>query len=382
MPEEVVEHFRDTLGERGQSASEDWDSLYEKYQAEYPELANELQQILGHQLPEGWDADLPEFSADEKGMATRSSSGKVLNAIASHVPWLVGGSADLAPSTNTLLNCDDVGHFSAENYAGRNFHFGIREHGMAAILNGMALSGLRSYGATFFVFSDYLRPSMRLSALMGVPAIYVFTHDSIGVGEDGPTHQPVEQMAAARAIPGLVVLRPGDANEVAQAWRLALEQTDRPTALVLTRQNVPTLDRAKYASAEGVARGAYVLTKEKEALPQVLLLSTGSELSIAVAAQRLLADEGIRARVVSMPSFELFEEQDEAYRDEVLPPEVTARVAVEAGVRQGWDRYLGLGGAFVGMNRFGASAPFDRILQELGITAERVVAEAKKQIKK
>ncbi len=253
---------------------------------------------------------------------------------------------------------------------------------MAAIVNGMALCGLRGYGATFFVFSDYLRPSMRLSALMGVPSIFVFTHDSIGVGEDGPTHQPVEQLAAARAIPGLIVLRPGDANEVVQAWRLALKQTDRPTALVLTRQNVTTIDRSTFASADGVARGAYVLTKDKGGSPQVLLLSTGSELSIAIAAQQLLADEGIRARVVSMPSFELFQEQDEAYRNDVLPPEVTARVAVEAGVRQGWDRYLGLDGTFVGMDRFGTSAPFKKILQELGITAERVADEARKLVKK
>ncbi|MCH7753289.1 MAG: transketolase [Planctomycetes bacterium] len=382
VPEEVTEHFRDTLGERGRTVREDWESLFDKYQAKHPELAQEVKQILAHELPAGWDADLPEFPADEKGLATRSSSGKVLNAIASHVPWLLGGSADLAPSTNTLLTYEEVGHFSADNYAGRNFHFGVREHAMAAIVNGMALCGLRSYGATFFVFSDYLRPSMRLSAIMGIPSIFVFTHDSIGVGEDGPTHQPVEQLAAARAIPGLVVLRPGDANEVVQAWHLALKETDRPTALVLTRQNVPTLDRGKFASAEGVARGAYVLTKDDGGSPQVLLLSAGSELSIAVAAQQLLADEGIRARVVSMPSFELFQQQDEAYRNDVLPPEVTARVAVEAGVRQGWDRYLGLDGAFVGLDRFGASAPFKKILQELGITAERVAAEAKKLVGK
>jgi len=382
VPEEVTEHFRDTLGDRGRAASEDWESLFANYQTEFPELAQELNHILDHSLPEGWDTQLPEFPADEKGMATRSSSGKSLNAIAAHIPWLVGGSADLAPSTNTLLNYEDVGHFSAENYAGRNFHFGIREHGMAAILNGMALSGLRSYGATFFVFSDYLRPSMRLSALMGVPAIYVFTHDSIGVGEDGPTHQPVEQMAAARAIPGLVVLRPGDANEVAQSWRLALKEISRPTALVLTRQNVPTLDRNEFASADGVARGGYVVTKDDDGSPQVILLATGSELSLAIDAQKVLVDEGISARVVSMPSFELFEEQDEAYRNKVLPPKVAARVAVEAGVRQGWDRYIGAGGAFVGMDRFGASAPFDRILQELGITPERVAAEARKLVGK
>ena len=381
VPEEVAEHFRDTLGDRGRAASEDWEALFAKYQSEHPQQAAQLKLLFVSELPDGWDSGLPEFPADEKGMATRSSSGKTLNAIAPNLPWLLGGSADLAPSTNTLLNGDEAGHFSAENYAGRNFHFGIREHGMAAIINGMAQCGLRSYGATFFVFSDYLRPSMRLSALMGLPAIYVFTHDSIGVGEDGPTHQPVEQMAAARAIPGLVVLRPGDANEVARAWQLAIQETSRPTALVLTRQNVPTLDREEFASAEGVARGGYTVTSDDGGSPQVLLLASGSELSLALAAHRLLAEQGISARVVSMPSFELFEEQDEAYRNEVLPPEITARVAVEAGVRQGWDRYLGASGAFVGLDRFGASAPFEKILQELGLTPKRVAAEAKRLVK-
>lgn len=382
VPDEVPEHFQNTLGARGRETREDWETLFEKYKTKHPELAKELDLIWERKLPKGWDSELPEFPADEKGMATRSSAGKVLNAIAPHVPWLLGGSADLAPSTNTLLTYADVGHFSANNYAGRNFHFGIREHAMAASVNGMALCGLRSYGATFFVFSDYLRPSMRLAAIMGVPSIFVFTHDSIGVGEDGPTHQPVEQLAAARAIPGLVAIRPGDANEAAHAWRTALKQTHRPTALILTRQSMPTLDRTEQASAEGVERGGYVLSRAEGGAPQVLLLSSGSELSIAVAAQQLLGDEGIRARVVSMPSFELFEEENEAYRNEVLPPGVTARVAVEAGVRQGWDRYLGTGGTFVGLDRFGASAPFKTIYQEFGITPQRVADEAKKLIGK
>lgn len=381
VPPEVPEHFQNTLGQRGKEARGDWEELFEKYQSEFPAEAVDISLMQSGDLPQEWDSEVPEFPADAKGMASRKSSGQVLNAIAAKVPWLIGGSADLAPSTNTLLNFEDVGHFSADNYAGRNFHFGIREHGMAAAVNGMALCGIRGYGATFFVFSDYLRPSMRLSSLMGLPAIYVFTHDSIGVGEDGPTHQPVEQLAAARAIPGLVVIRPGDANETAQAWRLAMQQTDRPTALVLTRQNLPTLDRSKFASAEGVQHGGYILSEAAGGSPQVLLLATGSELSLAVAAQEQLAGEGVQARVVSMPSFELFEQQDQAYRDEVLPPSVTARVAVEAACRQGWDRYLGNSGAFIGVEgRFGASAPAGTVFEKLGITAENVAAAAKAQV--
>lgn len=379
VPSEVPEHFQNTLGQRGQAAREAWDATFEKYQAEHAELANEITLMQKGELPAGWDSELPEFPADEKGLATRKSAGQSLNAFAKNVPWLIGGSADLAPSTNTLLTFDETGHFGADDYSGRNFHFGIREHGMAAVLNGMALSGIRPYGATFFVFSDYLRPSMRLSALMGLPAIYVFTHDSIGVGEDGPTHQPVEQLAAARAIPGLVVTRPGDANEAAQAWRTAIAESKRPTALVLTRQNLPTVDRSVCASAEGVAQGGYVLS-ESEGDPQVILLASGSEVSLALDSQKQLAGEGIAARVVSMPSFELFEDQPQSYRDEVLPPAVTARVAIEAGVRQGWDRYLGGNGAFVGMSSFGASAPFSKIYGEFGFTTDNVVAQAKQLI--
>ncbi|MCH2115277.1 MAG: transketolase [Pirellulales bacterium] len=377
VPAEVPEHFRSTLGERGCTARAGWESLFEEYQSEYPELAEELQRITHGELPADWDAENIEFPPDEKGIATRSSAGQALNGFAEKIPWLIGGSADLAPSTNTLLKFAEVGDFDANNYGGRNLHFGVREHAMGSILNGMALTGLRPYGATFFVFSDYLRPAMRLSALMGMPAIYVFTHDSIGVGEDGPTHQPVEQLAAARAIPGLVVIRPADANEAAQAWRLAIQETRRPTALVLTRQNLPTLDRTKFADAQGTRHGAYVLADAKNSKPQVLLLASGSEVTLAVQAYNELNEAGVPTRVVSMPSFELFEQQTQAYRDEVLPPEITARVAIEAGIRQGWDYYLGSRGAFVGMSHFGASAPFHKIYEEFGFTSKNVVAQAR-----
>ena len=380
VPDEVLEHFQNTLGQRGLDNRTAWESLFEQYRAEYSELAKEVDLIRSNDLPAGWDRELPEFPADEKGIATRSSSGQALNAFAAKIPWLIGGSADLAPSTNTLLKFEDVGDFDANNYGGRNMHFGIREHAMAATLNGMALSGLRPYGATFFVFSDYLRPSMRLSALMGLPAIYVFTHDSIGVGEDGPTHQPVEQLAAARAIPGITVIRPCDANEAAHAWKAALAQRNRPTALILTRQNLPTLDRTQCSSAESVSQGGYVLADAKNGKPEILLLASGSEVSLALEAYQQLTADGIQARVVSMPSFELFEEQSQEYRDQVLPPQVTARVAVEAGIRQGWDRYLGSTGAFVGMDSFGVSAPFSKIYQEFGFTTENVVAQAKQQL--
>ena len=382
VPEGVLAHFENTLGRRGAAARQAWDTLWERYQTEHADLARDLEQMQSRKLPAGWDADLPQFEADAKGMATRASGGKVLNALGKNVPWLIGGSADLAPSTKTWLTFDSAGTFSATDRGGRNFHFGIREHAMASALNGMALCGVRPYGATFFVFSDYLRPSMRLSALMGLPTILVFTHDSIGVGEDGPTHQPVEQLAAARTIPGLILLRPADSNETAQAWHVALQQTDHPVALALTRQNLPTLDRSQFAAAEGVGRGAYVLAEAKGGNPEVLLLATGSEVTLALKAQRQLETEGIRARVVSMPSFELFEEQPAAYRDEVLPPSVNARVAVEAGIRQGWDRYLGCTGAFVGMRGFGRSGPFQEVYQDMNITFEQVVLEARRQVGK
>jgi transketolase len=379
VPKEARDYFADTLGKRGHQAREAWEELFAKYAEKYPEQAAELEMVERRELPSGWDGPVPEFPADAKGMATRVSGGKALNAYAERIPWLLGGSADLAPSTKTLLTFPEAGGaFEPGSYGGRNFHFGVREHGMAAAVNGMAITGLRPFGATFFVFSDYLRPSMRLAALMSVPSILVFTHDSIGVGEDGPTHQPVEHLAAARAIPGLVVIRPGDANEAIYAWRAALRETKRPTALVLTRQNMPTLDRTKYASAESVERGGYTLIDAAGGKPDVLLLATGSELSLACAAYEQLAKEGIAARVVSLPSFELFEDQDQSYRDQVLPPSVIARVAVEAGVRQGWDRYIGPSGGFVGMSSFGGSAPAQVVFEKMGITAEHVVAEARR----
>ncbi|MGL4512457.1 MAG: transketolase [Lacipirellulaceae bacterium] len=378
VPDGVYEHFQGTVGKRGAAASAAWKSLFEKYEAEHPKEATELRAISVGTLPAGWDTKLNEFPADAKGIATRASAGKALVAIAGELPWLIGGSADLAPSTNTLLPFEGAGHLSVENPGGRNFHFGIREHGMASAANGLALCGLRPYVATFFVFSDYLRPALRLSALMKLPVVYVLTHDSIGVGEDGPTHQPVEQLAACRAIPGLVVLRPGDANEALEGWRLAVERTGGPTALVLTRQNLPTLDRTKYGSAKGVARGGYVVAGLASGDPAVILIATGSELQLAVAAYERLTAEGVASRVVSMPSMELFESQDAAYRDSVLPPKVTARVVVEAGIRQGWDRYLGWSGAFVGMTDFGASGPAEQVFAARGITTDAVVAAAKK----
>lgn len=378
VPEGVMEHFQSTLGARGASASADWNAKLAAYEKEFPELAAEVKEIAAGGFPAGWDADLPTFPADEKGMATRKSSGASLNAIAKNFPWLLGGSADLAPSNNT--NLDGESSFSREDYSGRVFHFGIREHGMAAAANGMALCGLRPFAATFFVFSDYNRPSIRLSSIMNLPVIYVFTHDSIGVGEDGPTHQPVEQLAACRAIPGVIVLRPGDANETAQAWKAAVAETQRPSLLVLTRQNLPTLCRDKYAAAENTAKGAYVLADAADGKPSVILMASGSELSLAVAAHEKLTAEGVAARVVSVPSMELFEDQDEAYKESVLPKSVTARVAVEAGLRQPWDRYLGFGGEFVGMDNFGASAPAALVFEQRGITVDGVLAAAKRAL--
>jgi len=382
VPDEVIEHFRDAAGRRGAEASAAWDAGFEQYRAKHPDLAAQLELIERRELPEGWDAAIPTFPPDAKGIASRNSSGKVLGAVAEHVPWMLGGSADLAPSTKTLLKFGDVADFAPGNHRGRNFHFGIREHAMAAACNGMALSGLKAYGATFFVFTDYMRPSMRLAAMMKLPALYVLTHDSIGVGEDGPTHQPVEHLAALRAIPNLLVMRPGDANEVAEAYRTLVPRKDAPAALVLTRQNLPTLDREKYAPAAGVARGGYVLADAPGAAPELILIGTGGELSLCVEAHEQLAADGVRARVVSLPCWELFEQQEPAYRDEVLPPEVTARVAVEAGVALGWERYLGPAGRFIGMNGFGASAPYKELYAHFGITVENVVAAAREILAK
>ena len=380
VPEEVTAHFRDGIGTRGRQLREAWEAKFSEYRQKHPELAAELDMIRTGKLPEGWNADIEAFEADEKGMASRASSGRVLNQVAKNLPWLLGGSADLAPSNKTMLTFDEVGSFSAENPGGRNFHFGIREHAMGAIANGMALCGLRPYAGTFFVFSDYLRPSMRLAAMMHLPVLYIFTHDSIGVGEDGPTHQAVEQLAALRAIPNLLVIRPGDANEVAEAYRTIISLTDRPAALVLTRQNLPTLDRTVYPPASGLGRGGYVLADAPNGKPDVILIGTGSELSLCVEARGQLAAEGVKARVVSMPCWELFDAQPVEYRHSVLPPEVTGRVAVEAGVELGWGKYIGTTGRFVGMRSFGASAPFKLLYEHFGITRENVVAEAKAAI--
>jgi transketolase len=382
VPAEVVEHFATTIGQRGRAAFEQWSADFAKYAEQYPQQAAELEHIWRGDLPQGWEDGIPVFEPDAKGLATRVTSGKVLNQLAAHLPWLIGGSADLAPSNMTHLSGDAEGHFSAANYAGRNMHFGIREHAMAAICNGLALSGLRPYCGTFFVFTDYMRPSMRLGALMKQNIIYVLTHDSIGLGEDGPTHQPVEHLAACRAIPGLLVFRPGDANEVAETYRTALATSGHPAAIVLTRQAVPTLDRKKFAPAEHVARGGYTLIETAGQQPEVILIGTGSELTICLEAYETLVAAGVATRVVSMPCFELFDAQDADYRDSVLPPSVTARVAVEAGIVQGWERYLGPAGRFVGMSSFGASAPFKTLYEHFGITAEAVVAHANELLEK
>ena len=376
VPEEVRTNFAQQVGQRGKQLFAEWQASFDEYAKKYPDLADQWRQMQARELPAGWEAGLPTFPADAKGLATRVSGGKVLNGAAARIPWLVGGAADLAPSTMTLLEFDGAGVFSASE-SGRNMHFGIREHGMASAGNGMALSYLRPFVSTFLVFSDYLRPTLRLAAIMELPVIHVYTHDSIGVGEDGPTHQPVEHYAALRSIPRLLVFRPGDANEVTETYRAVLKENNRPAALILTRQNLPTLDRTKYAAASGVARGGYVLADAAGGKPDVLLLATGSELHLAVAAHEKLTAAGVKSRVVSLPCWELFDEQPQDYRDTVLPPSVTARVAVESGVEQGWERYLGLRGRFVGMTHYGASAPAGLLFKEFGITSERVEAEAR-----
>lgn len=383
VPEEVPKHFDEGVGARGHELHRAWQTNFTKYAEKHKDLADAWRTMEKRELPPGWDAEIPTFKADAKGLASRASSGQVLNAVAKNVPWLIGGSGDLAPSTLTTLTFDDTGSFEAGQYGGRNFHFGIREHAMAAALNGMSLAYVRPFGATFFVFSDYLRPSMRLSALMQLPIIYIFTHDSIGLGEDGPTHQPIGQLAAARAIPNLLVIRPADANEVAEAWRMIMPLKKRPVALVLTRQHLPTIDRAKYAAASGVARGAYVVADaEKGAPPEVILIGTGSEVGLCVQAYEQLTADGVRVRLVSMPCWELFDEQDAAYRNSVLPPSVTARLAVEAGVEQGWEKYLGPRGRFIGMKGYGASAPAGDLFEHFGFTPENVVKQAKELLRR
>jgi transketolase len=377
VPEGVREHFQEGVGKRGGDLRQSWEGRLDAYRKEHPDRADALDRMQRRQLPEGWDAGIPSFPADSKGVATRVASGKVLNAVAEKVPWLVGGSADLAPSNKTRLAMEDAGDFSADDYSGRNIHFGVREHGMGAVLNGMSLAKLRPYGGGFFVFSDYQRAALRLSAMMEIPVIYIFTHDSIGVGEDGPTHQPVEQLASLRAIPGLVTIRPADANEVAEAWRVIMTLHHEPAALILTRQSLPVLDRTKYGAASGLARGAYVLADAGDGKLDVLLLATGSEVSLCVEAYERLGKEGIKARVVSMPSWEIFERQSKEYKDSVLPPEVTARVSVEQAVTLGWERYLGPSGRMIGMRSFGASAPFKALQQKFGFTPENIVSAAK-----
>ncbi|NWB52198.1 transketolase [Pseudomonas sp. F8002] len=379
VPDEARTVLRDALLKRSKPLYEQWTETLSHLEQYEPELADELRRMRAGEMPEHWQEQLPSFATDAKGVASRAAGGEVLNAFAKQIPWLLGGSADLSPSTKTNLTFDDAGRFSAENYGGRNLHFGIREHAMGAIANGMALSYLRPYTSTFLVFSDYMKPPIRLAAIMELPVVFVFTHDSIGVGEDGPTHQPIEHLTQLRATPGLLTLRPGDANETLEAWKIALAQTHRPTCVVLSRQNLPTLDRTKYAAASGTSRGAYVLAGADK--PQVILMATGSEVSLAVDAYEQLKAEGVAAQVVSMPSWELFEEQDQAYRDSVLPPAVKARLVVEQAGPLGWDRYVGQTGAKVVMNSFGASAPLAKLQAQFGFTLQNVVKLAKEQVR-
>lgn len=376
VPQEVLEHFQNKLGKRGSDAFVDWSEQFEAYCAEYPIEAQELKTMFAGELPDGWESSLPTFDADAKGMATRVSSGKVLNAVAAAIPNFIGGSADLAGSNKSNNDDPKAGHFSANDYSGKNFHFGIREHAMAAIGNGMSLSSIRPYVATFFVFTDYLRPSLRLSSIMHQPVLYIMTHDSIGLGEDGPTHQPVEHLTACRAIPNVLVMRPADANEVSKCYQAALLESKRPSVLVLSRQNVATLDRSKYESADGTLKGGYILL-DCDGSPDVILMGTGSEILYCLEAADQLNSDGIKTRVVSMPCWELFDEQSAGYRESVLPAAVTKRVAVEAGIKMGWERYLGTAGEFVGMTGFGGSAPSEVLYEHFGITAAGIVAKVK-----
>jgi len=376
IPGEVRQAYRNGVGRRGAELSRSWKALFASYREVHPELADELVAMQRRELPAGWERDLPSFPADTKGMAGRDASAKVLNVLAQNVPWLVGGSADLAPSTKTRLTFDGAGDFEPGHYDGRNFHFGIREHAMGAVLNGLSLSKVRPYGSGFLIFSDYMRGAIRLSALMEIPVIYVFTHDSIGVGEDGPTHQPVEQLVSLRAIPNLVVMRPADANEVVECWRVLMRFRHEPAALVLSRQALPTLDRARYAPASGVAQGAYVLADAPGGEPDLILMGTGSEVALCIAAYEELAARGVKARVVSMPSWELFERQPPEYRERVLPAAVRARLSVEQASTYGWDRYVGPEGRRIGMHTFGASAPLKELQKKFGFTPEAVLSAA------
>jgi transketolase len=382
VPDGVYNHFQEGIGARGAQEHAKWNSLFSEYSKKFPDLAGQLNHMQKRELPDGWDKNLPVFAADAKGMATRESSGKVLNVLAQNIPYLVGGSADLAKSNKTNLTFEGADEFFPVHFEGRNVHFGVREHGMGAAANGMCLSGLRSFSATFFNFSDYMRASMRLAALMEIPVLFIFTHDSIGLGEDGPTHQPIEQLAAFRAMPNMLVFRPGDANEVTEAYKSALKHADGPSTFVFSRQAMPTLDRTKYAPASGAAKGGYVVADAEGGKPEVILLATGSELQWAVSAYEKLKAEGVKSRVVSMPCWELFDNQDAAYKESVLPSSVTARVAVEMASTFGWERYIGIKGKAIGMHTFGASAPLKDVLKKFGFDAEHVVAAAKELLGK
>jgi transketolase len=382
VPDGVYEHFAHGIGERGAAARAEWHKLFDAYHASHPDLADQIDHIQRRELPEGWDRGLPTFPADAKGIAGREASGKVLNVLAQNIPWFLGGSADLGPSTKTLLTYPGASDLERETPGGKNIHFGIREHAMAAIVNGMSLSKLRAYGATFFIFSDYARPAIRLSALMEIPTLIVFTHDAMGDGEDGPTHQPVEHLASLRAMPGMTLLRPADANEVVEAYRVIMSLRHKPALLVLSRQPLPTLDRTRLAAASGVARGAYVLADPKEGAPELIFIATGSEVILALNAHDALAAEGIRTRVVSMPSWDIFEDQSEGYRASVLPPDITARIAVEQASTFGWERYTGVRGRILGMKTFGASAPLKELQRKYGFEPEKLVEAAKEMLGK
>jgi transketolase len=382
VPDGVRENFTEGIGKRGHRLSSDWRVLFQKYAAQFPDLAEQFARMEKRDLPDGWDKELPTFATDAKGLATRDSSSKVLNAIAKNDPWLMGGSADLYPSTKTRLTFEGANDFEANQPNARNFHFGIREHSMGAIVNGMTLSYLRSYGSTFLIFSDYMKPAIRLSAIMEIPAIWIYTHDSIGVGEDGPTHQPIEQLATLRAVPGLMTIRPADANEVVEAWKVIMKLKKEPVALILTRQALPTLDRAKYAPAAGLTRGGYILADSEGGAPQVILIATGSEIYLCIDAYEKLKAEGIRARVVSIPCWDLFDQQEQSYRDQVLPPGVSARVAVEQAAVLGWERYAGSKGRIIGMRSFGASAPLKDLQKKFGFTVDAVAQAARELVGK
>ena len=380
VPDGVYEHFAQGIGARGAAARTEWMKLFDGYRASHPDLANEIDRIERRELPDGWDRGMPVFPADAKGIAGREASSKVLNVVARNIPWMLGGSGDLAPSNKTLLTFEGAGDLQAETPGGKNLHFGIREHAMAAIVNGVSLSKLRAYGATFFIFSDYARPAIRLSAIMELPTIFIFTHDAMGDGEDGPTHQPVEHLASMRAVPGLCTIRPADANEVVEAYRHILQLRHKPAVLVLSRQPLPTLDRTRFAPAAGLARGAYVLADPPEGEPEIILIATGSEVVLAANAHDALSAEGIRSRVVSMPSWDIFEEQSDEYRATVLPPAITARIAIEQASTFGWERYTGVQGRILGMKTFGASAPLKELQRKYGFESESLVEAAKKML--